>query len=392
MRRHLVALVIARKDLRQRLRDRSAITIGLVAPLIIAALMSFAFKGTENFHFTLGVVASDHGPVATGLIDALSQPKVREIVKVQMIGSASIASDEVHKGSVAAALVIPKGFSESVTGSHPLALRVLTSVNNTIAGSFTSSLASSFVAQINADRLAVATALAAGAPTTSISRLIASASKLQIPESAVRLPVGANELTPISYYAPAMAIFFLLFMITFTARSYFVDRATGMIDRARAAPIRPVEILIGKALSVLVFGAVSLATIAIITSVLFKAHWGNPAAAVLLGLAMLVAIMCLTAFVIVVSRTTRQAEGIASVVVFTLALVGGNFVLLSSMPAVMQRLALFTPNGWAMRGFTDLATSGGGIGTITEPVLAILAFSTVFGVIAAVLAPRAMTR
>ena len=32
------ALIIAGKDLRQRLRDRSAIVLGLIAPLLIAAL------------------------------------------------------------------------------------------------------------------------------------------------------------------------------------------------------------------------------------------------------------------------------------------------------------------------------------------------------------------
>ena len=60
-------LLIAGKDLRQRVRDRSAIVIGLVAPLVIAALMSVAFKGADTFHYTLGVVDADHGPVATAL-------------------------------------------------------------------------------------------------------------------------------------------------------------------------------------------------------------------------------------------------------------------------------------------------------------------------------------
>jgi ABC-2 type transport system permease protein len=54
-------------------------------------------------------------------------------------------------------------------------------------------------------------------------------------------------------------------------------------------------------------------------------------------------------------------------------------------------LALFTPNGWAIRGFTDLATIGGGLGTIVEPVAAILLFSAVVGAIALSLAHRAVT-
>lgn len=386
------ALVIARKDLRQRLRDRSAIAIGLVAPLVIAALMAGAFKGTSNFHFTLGVVEGDRGSVASGMMAALRAPAARQILTVKVLDTESTARAAVRSGSVQSALVIPEGFSSAAVGAHPSGLRVLTSVNNSIAGSITSSIATSFVSQINADRLSVAAALAAGAPTSSLNALVKAATTLRIPEQSVHVPVGATELTPISYYAPAMAIFFLLFMVAFTSRSFFADQATGMVDRMRAAPIRPREILLGKALSVLVFGSVSLATIGVVTTYAFGAHWGNPLAAMLLGLSMVLAIVAVTALVIVVSRTPRQAEGISSVAVFALALLGGNFILLSSMPTFMQRLALLTPNGWAMRGFTDLATTTGGVSSILQPLGAILAFSIVVGGVAAALAPRALVR
>ncbi len=45
----------------------------------------------------------------------------------------------------------------------------------------------------------------------------------------------------------------------------------------------------------------------------------------------------------------------------------------------MRRLALLTPNGWALRAFTDLGTGGGGFGTVLVPVAAMLAFSAVVG-------------
>jgi ABC-2 type transport system permease protein len=222
--------------------------------------------------------------------------------------------------------------------------------------------------------------------------LEALASGLQIPEQALQRPLGAHQLKTISYYSPGMAIFFLLFTVSFTARSFFVDSSQGMIDRMRAAPIRPFEILAGKALSVFFYGVASLATIAVITSAAFGANWGDPLAAILVGLALVFSIVCLTALVIGVSRTQRQAEGFSSIVIFGLALLGGNFVFVSAEPPLMRRVALLTPNGWAMRGFTDLATIGGGLGTVVEPVVAILVFSAVVGFAAALLSRRAVTR
>jgi ABC-2 type transport system permease protein len=378
-------------DLRQRIRDRSAITIGLVAPVLIAALMSLAFRGADTFHFTLGVVDLDRGPLASGLLQTLQKPSIHRTVAVRLIPTEAQAVSQVKKKKVAAALVIPAGFSTAAAGTSSSNLETLTSVNSAIAGSVTQSIASSFVAQLNADRLSVATALAAGVPPSRTAQLGAAATNLQIPERLTQRPLGAHPAKAVSYFAPAMAIFFLFFTISFTSRSFFVDRAQGMIERMRAAPIRPVEILVGKALSVFVFGVVSLGVIAVITSAVFGADWGSPPAAAAICVAMVISVVCLTALVIGLSRTQRQAEGIASAVVFALALLGGNFVFISAAPSVMRHIALFTPNGWALRALTDLSTTGGGMHAVAIPVLAILGFSVVVGSAAALLARRAVT-
>ncbi|HET9075681.1 MAG TPA: ABC transporter permease [Acidimicrobiales bacterium] len=385
------ALVVAGKDLRQRLRDRSAIVIGVVAPLVIAAVMSLAFKGAEQFHFSLGVVDADHGPVAAGMIRSLQSPGVRSVLDVRAEPSAAAASAAIRSRRIQAALVIPAGLSASVGGARPVSPTVLTSVNNALAGSVTESIVGSFVAQLNADRLSVATALAAGAPPGAAARLQAEAARLTIPEQLVDRPLGARPIRVISYYSPAMAIFFVLFLISYTSRSFFVDRSQGMVERMRAAPIRPLDILVGKALSVFVFGLVSLVVVAGLTTVLFGAYWGSPLAVGAVCVAMTISIVCLTGLVIALARTQRQAEGIAGALVFALALLGGNFVFVSASPDIMRTLSLFTPNGWAMRAFTDLSTGGGGLGTAALPVAAILGFSAVVAVIAGLLGRRAVT-
>ncbi|MGA2527829.1 MAG: ABC transporter permease [Acidimicrobiales bacterium] len=384
-------LAIARKDLRQRIRDRSAIVVGVIAPVLIAGLMSLAFNGLNSFHFTLGLVELDHGPVAAQLVKALDAPQLRQVLTVRTVDSAALARSEISHGDLGAVLVIPAGFSVAVTGTHPEPLTTITSSQGTVPADVTQSIVSSFAAQLNADRLAFATALAAGASSSDTSQLISLVSRLRIPLQAIERPVGAHELKVISYYSPGMAIFFLLFTISYTARSFFVERSAGMIERMRAAPVRAVEILLGKAMSVLVYGVVSLATIAVVTSAAFGADWGAPLPAVLVGLALVISVVCLTALVIGIARTQRQAEGVASIIVFGLALLGGNFFFISGAPSTIKHLALLTPNGWAIRGFTDLATIGGGLATIVEPVVAILTFSAVVGALAVGLARRAVS-
>ena len=86
---------IARKDLRQRIRDRSAIVVGIIAPVLIAGLMSLAFNGLNSFHFTLGLVELDHGPVAAQLVKALYAPQLRQVVTLKTVGSAALARSEI---------------------------------------------------------------------------------------------------------------------------------------------------------------------------------------------------------------------------------------------------------------------------------------------------------
>ena len=62
-------VAIAVKDLRQRLRDRSAWVLGIFAPMLVAGLISLAFGGAQSFHTTVAVVDEDHGAIAAGFSD-----------------------------------------------------------------------------------------------------------------------------------------------------------------------------------------------------------------------------------------------------------------------------------------------------------------------------------
>ena len=61
------ALLVAGKDLRQRLRDRSALVIAFVAPFVLASIIGLAFGGDYAFKATYAVADADKGPVASRL-------------------------------------------------------------------------------------------------------------------------------------------------------------------------------------------------------------------------------------------------------------------------------------------------------------------------------------
>jgi len=165
------------------------------------------------------------------------------------------------------------------------------------------------------------------------------------------------------------------------------QQAAGLSAWLAAAPIGPGAILAGKSLATFAYGVASLGTVAVITSLAFDAHWGPPLIVLALILALSLTMVALTALVITAARTERQADGFASMLTFGLVLLGGNFVFIGGAPQLVRTLALLTPNGWALRAFTDLAGGAAWTAAVT-PLLAILAFAAGAGAIAFTLRRR----
>jgi ABC-2 type transport system permease protein len=80
------ALLVAGKDLRQRLRDRSALVIAFIAPFVLASIIGLAFGGDFAFRATYAVADADRGPVATGFTDrVLASEGLRDLVTVRRV-------------------------------------------------------------------------------------------------------------------------------------------------------------------------------------------------------------------------------------------------------------------------------------------------------------------
>jgi ABC-2 type transport system permease protein len=384
-------LLIAGKDLRQRARDRSGLVIAFVAPSVLAAIIGLAFgSGGGRFSAIYAVADADRGPLAARFVDGvLAGPGLAEVVTLRRVGAAE-ARDLVDRDADAAFL-IPAGFSASVQRGGSVTITVLESGANPVAGQVARSVAEGYAAQVAATGLSVRTAMdAAGRPPTQAeaNRLAERAAAAQPPVRLVDGGVGARQIKPSNYFGPSMAIFFLFFTVSFGARSLLVERRQGTLRRLLASAAPPGAVIAGKALAAFVLGVTSVLVMWLATTLVFGADWGDPLAVVALTTSSVLAAIGITALVVTLARTDEQADGYGSLVVFTLALLGGNFIYLAQLPDLLQRLSLLTPNGWALRGFVDLVADGGGLSTVAAPVAVTAAFGVATGLVALVRARR----
>lgn len=375
------AFVIAGKDLSQRLRDRSAILLGVVAPLGLALVFKIVFGGidTAGTSFTYVVVDDDGGPIAATLIDEVLDPLAEEgLIDLRTADSASAARSLVDAGGVDAAVLIPAGFSEAVTAGQPAQLEVVGNVDAPMGAQVARSIAGAFTADLDAVRLAVAAALASGNAGEDGADVAARAAAVPAPVWVDDISATMRELSPTTYLAAGMAVFFLFFTVQFGVVSLLEERREGTLARLRAAPISRTALVGGKLLTSFVLGVVSMTVLALATSALLGARWGHPVGVGLLIVAGVLAATAVTALVASLATSAEQAGNAQAIIAVLLGMLGGVFFPIAQTGGVMAAISLATPHAWFLRGLGELA-GGAGPAAALPAATAIVAFAAVVG-------------
>src|SRR5690242_16171496 len=237
------ALLIARKDLRQRLRDRSALLVAIVVPLILASIFGLIFHDVTGgkVRFNFGVVDLDHGAAAQAFEQRVLDPLQRQgLITVRRESTLDAGRDAVDRGKVAATFVLPAGMTAAFDAGRPTRLRVLGSVDATIGAQVADSIAQSYASR--AETLAVAARALHDRPPDSFAAAAA-------PVALVDVSTANRQLSAGTFYAAGMAVFFLFFTVQFGISSILDERRDGTLARMLAAPIRRGAVLGGKLLT-----------------------------------------------------------------------------------------------------------------------------------------------
>lgn len=382
------ALTIAGRDFRARLRDRSALLIAFVAPLVLATILSLALGGTRSFSTTIAVVDLDGGDVAEAFVtQVLGAPAVQRIAAVQVVPDEAALRGALDDGAAAAGYIIPPGFSTAAINGRATKLTVLRHPDSPLSGDVAEAVARAFVARLETQVRAVEVTLAGGADLQQVPQITADAGQQDPALTLQTVDFAASRANAASYFGPSMAVFFLFFVVALGPASLLRERRQRTLARMYAAPVSPWAILLGKSLAVLVLAAASIGVMWAVTTLAFGATWGDPLGVLALSAVMTLAATGITALIATLARTDQQVDGWTSIVVFTFALLGGNFSNIADLPEGLQRLSQLTPNGWAMRGFVDLA-GGLGVRDIAVPLAAVGAFAAVTLLAAALRARR----
>lgn len=363
-------LVVAAKDLRQRIRDRSLILIGVVAPFALASIVGLALGSVGGFSTKLAYADEDATPMTAPLGAILHSPDLADVVTVDDAADEAAVRQAVESGDASVGLVVPAGFAAAVSSGHAADLVVVVDPDNEISGQFAASVARGFVADVQAGQVAVGTVAVIERGVPGDPAAVAAQAAQDFPRIRFQADTTSAELRPIDYMAPSMGIFFLFFAILYGAATVQAERRNHTLARLAVAPVSEWAVLAGKLLALFATGLLIFAVMIVSTSLVYGVKWGNPVAVAVLACTTTLTAIGLTGVIAVLARTEEQVRGIGTAVVMLLAIAGGSFFG-GQLPQFLRTMQALTPNGLALVGFTRLivAEGGGSLATVWTAVV-----------------------
>ncbi len=380
-----LALTIALKDLRLRVRDRSAFILGVIAPLGLALIFNAVLGDLGDGAFTLryGIVDQDGGSVSTQFVGLLSDLDRQGILELSYPADETEAVDLVDRSELSAVFVIPAGFSDAVSSGTAIDVRVLGDVDQPTSASIAKAIGESFSSEVRTVQLSIATALTgmAGPAGTSVDDLAARATRVPPPITVGNVAAATRELDLTTFFVAGMAIFFLFFTVQFGVLSLLEEKKFGTMARLLGAPMSRVSIIAGKGIVSFVLGAVSMTVLVVASTLLMGAQWGDPFAVAVLTISAILAAVGLMALIAAFAKTAEAAGTIQSIFAVGLGMLGGIFFPVALGEGLLAKLSYISPHRWFMVGLADLA-GGGGVAVVLPSVVALVGFGVVSSAIA----------
>ncbi|HMC51224.1 MAG TPA: ABC transporter permease [Acidimicrobiales bacterium] len=361
------AVLVAVTELRRRMRDRTVLIHGFLAPVVLGGIIGLAV-GRQGGRVTLAASTGEHAPAAAvaAVTELVASTSRDANIAVRRYASATAARDAVRRGRAQAAVLV--GERE---GGEPV--QVVDRPGEELGASMARAVAATVRERIDTGRV-VAAALGGAAPSPALPG--------SSPAITLTSRRADQRVRLIAYYAPSVAVIFLFFGAGAAGRSLLQERREGTLLRLRAAPVTSASVVAGKIAAVFVLSLTSIFVLWGTTSLVFSTSWGSPAAVALVCVAVAAAISGVGLMVAVRSRDEREANGSLAVVGFALALLGGNFFPPGSLPTALAWASLLTPNGWATQAFGRLAIDGTGLDSVRWTLVALGGMAVTFAALA----------
>ncbi len=408
--------LIGLKDLKLMFRDRAALVFMLLAPFLLTIGMGFAtgrFSGSSSglSDIPVVIVNQDKEQLGDALAEVFASEELAGLMEPASSSDPAAARRLIDDDKAAAAVIIPEGFTRSIipaegttiggslVESVAVEVEVYANPSRPTSAGVVKAIVDEFVSRIEEGRTSAMTSILglmqsgllapqdAGSEARALFREV---DRVQNPVITLRTNqegAEAVEFDILAYMAPGMALLFLMYTVSYGGRSILAERSQGTLPRLLVSPTSTAQVLGGKVLGIFFTGVAQVGILILASSIFFGVKWGDAAGLIVLILATVLGATGWGMLITALARTPAQISNIGSAVMLIFGILGGSFINLDQMPALVQTVSKITPNAWGLDGFTTLAL-GGTLPNLAEPIAALIVMGGLLFGIAVVLFSR----
>jgi ABC-2 type transport system permease protein len=435
---------MAFKEVLVTFRDVGALVLMLASPLLLTFAFGAAFgAGGEATLSDIPVLLVDYdqGTFSAQVITAFEEQDAEGLLDFEQVSDEAAARERVEADDVAALVVLPEDFSQSIlplagmvqdglgldllgmtledadnlteeqqqeigrlylesqSADQPASeIEIYASPAYQISASVVQGLLRAVLEQMNVVSAGMDAVVSRQIADLSINEQDGSSTLSEAfafdagdmeDASANDLPIQIEVVSPsgrtfswLDYSAASMAILFLMFAVTSGGRTLLAERQMGTLPRLAITPTRNLTILIGKMAGIILTGLLQVGVLWGATS-LIGAYWGPPLAVVLALVALVVAATGVGVMISAWANSAGQAGAIGTAFTLIAAAASGSFFPRTNLPQALRTPSYITPNAWGVEIFSKLQ-SGGSLGSILPLLGGLLVLTVVYYAVAAV--------
>lgn len=386
-------LALLKNDLKLFLKDWKEVVLLLVIPVFFIIFIVFALSPYYNRNsfvepFDIALVDKEDTTQSKVLIQQLDKIKLfKTIIKVDEIK----AKELIRDNKIAAAIIIPEGFSSSVANGENKEVNVMGNKAMPVQAYAVKTLITSAANVVSAGQSAIYSiyeySKEAGLSGEKLQKEYRESTMQVFMRSLARNEifsssesVGFNNLTPMEYYTAALMVIFLMYAGMPGMKMLVNERHSGITSRLKATTVGMWQVILSKFVTIYLLSIIQLSIIILFSVLVLKNYWGaSISGALIIFLVVVFAVSSWSVFVSSVSTSPKAADAIGNLGILVMAVLGGSIYPLSTMPETIRNLSSLTINRWAMEGFMNVFSGEGSINVFDKVYpLVIIGFVLMF--------------
>ncbi len=362
---------LVRKDIALFLRDRRALVVSVLTPIVVAAFFGFLFGGTGSggnpiSRMAVGITDLDDTALTRAVMESLTQD---ESLAMKVLPEDQ-ARQLVKSGKLRAAIVFPAGFESAATGAlvglgQMPDVKLFYDPSQSMVRPMVAGLLTQHVMQ-------------------RISRPNFVGNSKPVPFNLVNTAVTTGpRYNSYAHSFAGMSIQFILFMGIDAGVTLLLMRQEGMWRRLRAAPLSRAVLLGSRVAATTLISMMILCVVYLAACLIFGVRIaGSVPGFVMVAIAFSLLAATTGLMISALGRSVGATRGVAMFSVLILVMLGGAWVPSFLFPEWLQHVTEFVPTRWAVDGFDQMTWRGLPLQSAFLPTAILVGWSALFAAIA----------